>query len=73
MEMFGSIGNVRILSTAVTQLSALRKNTPKITQQNGVLVTSSDLIYFMKDHVLSGKHEQWPGEAVNETNTGHIK
>ena len=73
MEMVGSIGNVRILSTAVTQLSALRKNTPKITQQNGVLVTSSDLIYFMKDHVLSGKHEQWPGEAVNETNTGHIK
>ena len=65
--MFVSKGNVRILSIAVTQLSALRKNTPKTTQQNGVLVTSSDLIYFMKDHNLSGKHEQWPGEAVNET------
>ena len=54
MEMFVSKGNVRILSIAVTQLSALRKNTPKTTQQNRVLVTSSDLIYFMKDHILSG-------------------
>lgn len=52
----------------------LERTHPEITQQNGILVTPSDLMYFMKVHILSGKHEQWSAQAVNErTDTWHKK
>ena len=47
----------------------LERTHPEITQQNGILVTPSDLMYFMKVHILSGKHEQWSAQAVNERRT----